>query len=91
MFGGPRWWEQPVREAAVFKTKSRKPRGMWTVWAPCGRGADWRGPRSVIRLGRTVVTYRSCLRRSTAAWATAAALLVAGADTGLLLVLGLWR
>ncbi len=49
---------------------------------PCTR---WQGPRSVVRLGRTVLTYRGCVRWSAVAGLAASGLLAGGAITGLLL------
>ncbi|WP_225859529.1 hypothetical protein, partial [Streptomyces albicerus] len=53
---------------------------------PCTR---WQGPRHVVWLGRTVLTYRGCLRWSAAAAIAAAGLLIGGGLAG---VLGpVWR
>ncbi|MFF1691255.1 MULTISPECIES: hypothetical protein [unclassified Streptomyces] len=85
--GGEAW--VGALEAAVSK-KSCKPKGSCMGCTPCGRRpcTAWQGPRSLARLGRTVVTYRSCLRLTVAAWASVVALLVAATASGLLLPLG---
>ncbi|WP_406011632.1 hypothetical protein OG440_39915 (plasmid) [Streptomyces sp. NBC_00637] len=70
--------------------KSCKPKGRCTACTPCGRRpcTAWQGPRSIARLGRTVITYRLCMRRTAAAWLLVVALVVAGGALGLLPVLG---
>ena len=52
---------------------------------PC---TAWQGPRSLVRLGRTVLTYRSCMRWSAAAAAVVAGLPIGGVIAGLLLPTG---
>ncbi|WP_149829084.1 hypothetical protein [Streptomyces tailanensis] len=56
----------------------------------CGRQpcAAWQGPRSIMRAGRTVVTYRGCFRWLLVVVAAVAGLLAAGMATGLLLPTG---
>ncbi|MBT2419382.1 hypothetical protein J7F01_32940 [Streptomyces sp. ISL-22] len=49
----------------------------------------WQGPRSVVRLGRTVVTYRGCFRWSLVAFAAVAGLFTGGAAASVLLPTGM--
>ncbi|WP_147450854.1 hypothetical protein [Streptomyces hoynatensis] len=74
----------------MFHQKSCKRRGVCTGCMPFARRpcTAWQGPRPVVRLGRTVLTYRSCLHWSVAAAAAAVVLLGAGAVVGLVLPLG---
>ncbi|GHE38838.1 hypothetical protein GCM10018771_19080 [Streptomyces cellulosae] len=56
----------------------------------CGRRpcSVWQGPRSIARLGRTVLTYRGCARWSAVAAVTAAGLLIGGGLADVLLPAG---
>ncbi|MFI1393388.1 hypothetical protein [Streptomyces sp. NPDC020681] len=69
---------------------SGQPRGSCTSCTRCGRRlcAVWQGPQRIARFGRSVLTYRFCLRRSVAALVVVAALLVAGGVSGALLPTG---
>ncbi len=69
---------------------SSRSRGACAACTPCGRRpcSAWQGPVSIAKLGRTVATYRGCLRRSLSVSAAMAGLLLGGALAGVLLPTG---